>query len=459
MTYDFDLFTIGAGSGGVRASRIAALAGARVAVAEADRIGGTCVIRGCVPKKFFVYGGEYAQAFEDAAAFGWTVNATFDWATLRDNVAAEVTRLSGIYERNLRGAGVEPIAGRAALLDAHTVRMDDGRTFTAERILIAVGGAPYRPLDVPGQELAIVSDDAFNLAALPKRVAVFGGGYIACEFASIFQGVGVETQLIYRGPKVLRGFDEDIREHVQQELARTGVEVITGAAPTRIERAGAAYAISLSDGRRIETDLAMLAIGRAPKTANLGLERAGVKTDESGAIIVDAYAQTSASSVYAVGDVTDRINLTPVAIREGHAFADTVYNNRPTKFDHTDVATAVFTRPPVGVVGCNEYEARERHGQVDIYKTAFRPMKHVLAGNAQRMLMKLIVRRRDDVVVGVHIAGPDAPEIIQMAAIAVKAGLTKAQWDATCAVHPTVAEELVTLREKAPEPAAAPSAV
>ncbi len=456
MAYDFDLFTIGAGSGGVRASRLAGAAGARVGVAEEFRIGGTCVVRGCVPKKFMVYASEYGQGFKDAAGYGWRAdNLRFDWATLRDNIARDITRLSAAYASNMTKSGVQIFEERAEIEGPHSVRLvTSGRVVTAERILVATGGHPSRPLDTPGQRHAITSDDAFSLPALPRRAVVLGGGYIACEFAAIFQGLGVETVQLYRGAQVLRGFDDDIRAHVHAELERSGIAVKCGKNIAAIEQAGGVYRVLLTSGEEIETDLVLLAVGRQPYTEGLGLERAGVKLEKNGAIIVDAFSRTSAPSIYAVGDVTDRINLTPVAIREGQAFAETVYMGKETRFDHTDVATAVFTRPSVGVVGCNEAEARKRHGAIDIYKANFRPMKHVLAGNEQRALIKLIVRQHDDVVVGVHIASPDAAEMIQLAAVAVKAGLTKAQWDSTCAVHPTIAEELVTLKEKVRDPVA-----
>jgi glutathione reductase (NADPH) len=454
MAYDFDLFTIGAGSGGVRASRLAAMSGARVAIAEEDRIGGTCVIRGCVPKKFFVYAADYGQALKDAAGYGWTIEgAQFDWPTLRDRVAHDVERLSRIYRANMHKAGVEIIEDRAEIVDAHRVKMiKSGRTVSAERILVATGGRPVRPA-IPGQEYAIVSDDAFHLPALPKRALIVGGGYIACEFAHIFAGLGVETTILYRGAEILRGFDDDVRAHVHAEYERTGVKVRCGTNIVSIEKTGGGYRCALTNGETVDTDLAMFAIGRLPHTEGLGLENAGVKLKHNGAVIVDPFAQTNVASIYAIGDVTDRINLTPVAIREAQAFAETNYYGRKTSFDHIDVPSAVFGRPPVGVVGMGEATARETYGTIDIYKTQFRPMKHVLAENHQRMLMKLIVRCKDDVVVGVHLAGPDAPEMVQLAAIAVKAGLTKAQWDATCALHPTLAEELVTLREKVQDPA------
>jgi glutathione reductase (NADPH) len=456
MAFDFDLFVIGAGSGGVRAARVAAMSGARVAAAEEYRIGGTCVIRGCVPKKFLVYASEYGQALKDMAGYGWRTQARFDWATLRDNVAGDVGRLSQIYEANLRKSNAQIFEERAELADAHTVRLASGRTVSAERILIAAGGRPVRPHDVPGQEHAIVSDDAFNLPALPARIVIVGGGYIACEFAHIFHGLGVDVTLVYRGGQILRGFDDDIRAHVHDEMVRVGIKVRCENNVVAIEKAGGAYRCAMLAGDAVEADLVMFAIGRAPHTEGLGLDSAGVLVKPNGAVAVNEYSQTNVPSIYAVGDVTDRINLTPVAIREGHAFADTIFNNKPTAFNHADVPSAVFTRPSVGVVGLTEAQARAAHHKIDIYKTSFRPMKHVLAGKHERMLMKLVVCCADDVVLGVHMAGADAPELAQLAAIAVKAKLTKAQWDATCALHPTVAEELVTLRERARDPADAP---
>lgn len=447
--YDYDLFTIGAGSGGVRASRLTAMGGARVAVAEEDRIGGTCVIRGCIPKKLLVYASEYAQGFKDAAGFGWTVEwARFDWATLRDNVQAEVSRLSGIYSANLEKAGVEIIPDRAEIVGPNTVRLAaSGRTLTAERILVATGGAVIRP-EIKGAEYAITSNEAFHLERLPERAIVVGGGYIALEFAHVFHGLGVHTTLVHRGQMVLRGFDDDVRGHVQAEMKRAGIDVLTETMITEIAPAGDGYVVKLSNGQVLETGLVMFAIGRAPNTQGLGLEEVGVRLTDVGAIAVDPWSQTSVPSIFAVGDVTNRVNLTPVAIREAVAFHRTVYLGIPTAMDHTQIPTAVFGLPQVGVVGHTESEARIRFGPVDIYKTSFRPMKHIIARNEERMLMKLIVRASDDVVVGVHLAGPDAPEMIQLAAIAVKAGLTKAQWDETVALHPTAAEELVLLREK-----------
>ncbi len=447
--YDYDLFTIGAGSGGVRASRLASQTGARVAVAEEDRIGGTCVIRGCIPKKLFVYASEYSQHFHDAVGFGWTVEwARFDWPKLRDNVQGEVSRLSGIYEANLDKAGVETIPDRAEIIGPNTIRLvGSGRTVTSERILVATGGRVVRPA-IKGAEYAITSNEAFHLERLPERAIVVGGGYIALEFAQIFHGLGVETTLLHRGPHILRGFDDDIRAHVQGEMKRAGVNIVTEVTPVEIAEHGGGYTVKLSNGQSVETGLVMFAIGRTPNTDGLGLESAGVRLTEAGAIAVDAYSHSSAPSVWAIGDVTNRVNLTPVAIREAVAFVETAFKGNLTAMDHTQIPTAVFSRPPIGVVGFSETEAKVRFGKVDIYKSNFRPMKFVLAGNEERSLMKLVVRAADNVVVGVHLAGVDAPEMIQLAAIAVKAGLTKAQWDETVALHPTAAEELVLMREK-----------
>lgn len=447
--YDYDLFTIGAGSGGVRASRLAAQTGARVAVAEEDRIGGTCVIRGCIPKKLLVYGSEYSQHFQDAAAFGWTVEwARFDWARLRDNVQKEVSRLSGIYEANLAKAGAEIMPDRAELVGPHTIKLvGANQTLTSERILVATGGRVVRP-QIKGAEYAITSQEAFNLEQLPASAVVVGGGYIALEFAQIFHGLGVETTLVYRGAQVLRGFDDDVRAHVQAEMKRHGVHIVTEATPTEIAPNGDGYLVKLSNGQALETGLVMFAIGRAPNVEGLGLESAGVRLTEAGAVAVDAWSHSSAPSVWAIGDVTNRVNLTPVAIREAVAFVETVFKGNAMAMDHAHIPTAVFCKPSVGTVGFSEAEAKVRFGKVDIYKSVFRPMKYVLSGNEERTLMKLVVRAADDVVVGVHLAGVDAPEMVQLAAIAVKAGLTKGQWDQTVALHPTAAEELVLMREK-----------
>lgn len=448
--FDFDLFVIGAGSGGVRAARMAALRGARVAIAEEYRVGGTCVIRGCVPKKFLVYAAAYGKAFKEAAGYGWSVGEVrHDWAKLCANLHDEVDRLSGIYWKNLSNSGVEIFQDRAELEDAHTVRLiAGGRTISARYILIAVGGAPAR-LGIEGDELAISSNEVFLLKQRPQRIVIAGGGYIACEFAQVFAGLGSEVCQIYRGDTVLRGFDDDVRAHIHDELKRSGVRVMTHANITRIEEAGdGARRVYTDTGEELTADVVIQAVGRVAHTQGLGLDKAGVEMAADGAIIVDKFSKTNVDNIYAVGDVTNRINLTPVAIREGAAFAATVFGDDPTAFDHADVASAVFTQPPVGVVGLTEHEARKAYGAVDIYKATFKPMKNALSGSESRMLVKLVVKQDDQRVVGVHMAGDDSPEIIQAVGIAVKAGLTKQQFDATCAVHPTVAEELVTLKDK-----------
>jgi len=452
MKYDYDLFVIGAGSGGVRAARIASQSGARVAIAEEYRIGGTCVIRGCVPKKLLVYGSEFAQRFADAPGLGWTVTGeSFDWATLRDNVQKEVTRLSGIYNSNLIKAGVTPFVERAELIDAHTVKLvKSGGQFTAERILIATGGAPQLLDGLPGLELGITSNEAFLLPKFPRRILIVGGGYVALEFANIFHGLGAETRIVHRGDRMLRGFDDDLRAHLHIESERAGIRLTMKTTLTKLEKSGDGLRVTLSTGEHVDTDQVLFAIGRHPNTRGLGLERAGVKIDKYGAVVVDEYSQSSVASVYAIGDVTNRVNLTPVAIRDGHAFADSVYRNRPTPVDHRSVPSAVFGRPPIGTVGLGEGDARLSHGELDIYRTNFRPMRNMISGNQERTLMKIVVERATGKLLGVHIAGEDAPEIIQLAAVAVKAGLTKAQWDSTVALHPTAAEELVLMREPIP---------
>jgi len=448
--YDYDLFVIGAGSGGVRAARLAALDGKRVAVAEEHRAGGTCVIRGCVPKKFMVMASDFAHQFEIAEGYGWTIpEATFDWPSFIHTKDVEIARLSGIYAANLGKAGAELIHGRAVLKDAHTVEIvGKDRTYTADKILIATGGRPWVPPELPGVEHAITSEEAFHLPELPKRILIAGGGYIAVEFAGIFAGLGVETTLIYRGPNILRGFDDDVRAHLAAEIEKRGVKVILGCQHDRIEKTATGLVNHLENGHAVETDVVMFATGRIPYVKDLGLETAGVELTDDGAVKVDEWSRTTADNIWAIGDVTDRMNLTPVAIREAVAFHSTVFRDRPMKFDYEAVATAVFSQPPVGTVGLSEAEARRAcGGGVDVYLTRFRPMKYAFTGSDERMLLKLVVDKETQRVVGVHIVGPDAPEIIQVAAIAVKAGLTKAQWDATCAVHPTVAEELVTMRE------------
>jgi glutathione reductase (NADPH) len=447
--YDYDLFVFGAGSGGVRAARVAALTGARVLVAEEHRVGGTCVIRGCVPKKLMVYASEYSHSFETAKGYGWTIeNARFDWVEFIKAKDKEIARLSGIYVRNLENAGAELVHGKARLIDAHTVEIEGRGRVTADKMLIATGGRPWMPKALPGVEHAISSNEAFHLPELPKRVVVAGGGYIAVEFACIFHGMGSEVHLVHRGPNILRGFDDDIRTHVAEEMTRRGIKVILSTQHAAIEKTGAGLVSRFTDGHFCESDVVMFALGREPYTEGLGLDAAGVKLDERGAVAVDEFSRSNLENIWAVGDVTDRINLTPVAIREGHAFADTVFGDKPTSFDHDTVASAVFSQPPVGTVGLSEADARHKYGRVDVYLTRFSPMKTAFAGDPERCLMKLVVVAETQQVVGVHVVGPEAAEMIQMAAIAVKMGVTKPQWDATCAVHPTLAEELVTLREK-----------
>ena len=449
MAYDYDLFVIGAGSGGVRASRLAAMTGAKVLVAEEHRVGGTCVIRGCVPKKFMVYASEYAKAFETARGYGWTVPETiFDWPRFLMAKDNEIARLSGIYVRNLQNAGAELAHGKARLVDAHTVEVEGRGRVTADKILVATGGRPWMPADLPGIEHAITSNEAFHLEQLPKRIVIVGGGYIALEFACIFNGLGVETTVVHRGPNVLRGFDDDIRSHVAEEMEAAGVQIRLGTQIARIEKTAAGLVAHCADGHATEADVIMFAVGRVPYTDDLGLQNAGVELTETGAVKVDEYSRSSVDNIWAVGDVTDRIALTPVAIREGAAFAQTVFYNNPTTFDHDMVASAVFTQPQVGSVGLSEADARHKHGKVDIYLSKFRPMKETFYGGHQRALIKLVVEQGTETILGCHVVGPDAGEIIQMAAIALKMGVTKPQWDSTCAVHPTLAEELVTMREK-----------
>lgn len=444
--YDYDLFVIGAGSGGVRAARLAASLGKKVAVAEEHRAGGTCVIRGCVPKKYLVYGAEFGKAIKEASGYGWSVKGVeFDWATLRDEIQIEVSRLSGIYENVLEKNGAELFKERAEFVDAHTLRLTaSGREITAKTILIATGGRPWSP-DIPGMHHAISSNEAFHLDALPERVMVIGGGYIACEFAGIFAGLGVKTTQVYRGDKLLRGFDDDVREAVHKGQRLNRIEVKYGQCPISIKKIGGGLKVTFEDGIQVATDMVMMATGRVPNTNGLGLEKAGVKMNDKGAVIVNEFSKTNKANIYAVGDVTDRVNLTPVAIREGMAFVETVFKNNPTAYDHSDIASAVFTQPPVGSVGLSEADARAKHKGIKIYTTDFRPMKNLLSGSEHRCFMKMITAGKKERVVGLHIVGDYAGEIIQAAAIAVKAGLTKANFDATCAVHPTLAEELVTL--------------
>jgi len=446
--FDYDLFVIGAGSGGVRAGRMVAQLGKRVAVAEESMPGGTCVVRGCVPKKYLVYGAEYGGHIKAAKNYGWSSeNVRFDWPVLRDNIQNEVSRLSGIYANILAKNGADLFKERAELVDAHTVRLtDSGKEITSKTILIAVGGRPWMP-EIKGIEHAIMSDDAFLLDRLPEKAVIIGGGYIASEFAGIFAGLGVKTTQVYRGDKLLRGFDEDVRDLVTDQQKLLGIDVKLNASPTEIKKSSGGMIVSFDDGSKIGTECVFMATGRKPYTATLGLENAGVKADAQGAIIVDEFSRSSAKNIYAVGDVTNRVNLTPVAIREAMAFVDTVYNDKPRGYDHSDIASAVFTRPPVGVVGLSESEAREKYGdKIKVYTTSFRPMKNIIAGKDQRCFMKLITEGRKERVIGIHLVGDDTPEIIQALGITIKGGLTKADFDATCAVHPTLAEEIVTLK-------------
>lgn len=447
MPFDYDLFVIGGGSGGVRAARIAAAeGGARVGLAEESRMGGTCVIRGCVPKKLMVNASAYPKAIQDAAAYGWDVQAgAFDWPKFRGLLGAELTRLENAYRGTLKNAGVVVHDARATLADAHTVRLSTGDTFTAKHILVATGGWPFVP-DVPGAELGITSNEMFDLESLPPRAAIVGGGYIASEFACILNGFGTQVTQYYRGEQILRGFDDEARGHVVAGMQAAGIDIRTNADVARLDRSAGGILVTDLSGAQIEVDLVLYATGRRSNVQGLGLEALGVAFGQQGEVIVDEWSQTSVPSIYAVGDVTNRINLTPVAIREGHALADTLFRAQPTKADHTLVASAVFTQPELGAVGMTEEQGKARGG-VDVYTATFRPMKTLFAGRQDRVLMKLVVDAQTRVVLGCHIVGPEAGEMIQLAAIAVKMGATKEDFDRTVAVHPTMAEELVTLRK------------
>jgi glutathione reductase (NADPH) len=446
--FDTDLFVIGGGSGGVRAARIAALHGARVTIAEEYRMGGTCVIRGCVPKKLLVYASHFHQEFEDAAGFGWTVQEpTFDWATLIANKDKEIARLEAAYTTNVEKSGARVLKTRAVLEDAHMVRLATGEAVRAKYVLIATGGTPNHGDIIPGIEHVISSNEAFHLPKLPRRILIQGGGYIALEFACIFAGFGSDVTVVYRGGNILRGFDEDVRTHVRSEMEKAGITVLTGCTVTKVDKHVHDFTSHLSNGSSIASDQVMFAVGRHPNVRGLGLDKAGVALNpENGGIAVDGFSKTSVENIYAVGDVTHRINLTPVAIREGHAFADTVFGKREVRVDHADIPTAVFCQPEVGTVGLTEEEACERFSHVDIYKTTFRPMKATMSGRDTRVLMKLVVDGTSDRVVGCHIVGDGAAEMAQVLGIAVKMKATKADFDATMALHPTAAEELVTMR-------------
>ena len=448
--HDVDLFVIGAGSGGVRAARVASGYGARVMIAEEYRVGGTCVIRGCVPKKLLVYASRFSDEFEDAAGYGWSVpKPTFHWPALIANKDREIARLEAAYTNTLERFDVALVKSRAALEDAHTIRMATGAHVRAETILISTGAWPHLGPKIPGLEHAISSNEAFHLPELPRRIVIQGGGYIAVEFACIFAGLGSKVTLIYRGENILRGFDDDVREHLRNEMRARGITVTCGHTVVALEKSGDEFVTRLSDNSAVTADKVMFAIGRRPNVMGLGIEGLNVKIHEHGGIEVDEYSRTSVPNIYAVGDVTNRVNLTPVAIREGHAFADTVYGGKPTPVDHSNVPTAVFSEPEVGVIGLTETQARDRLAKVDVYKTTFRPMKATLSGRNTRTFMKLLVDGATDRVVGCHIVGADAGELVQAIGIAVKMGATKADFDATMAVHPTAGEELVTMREKA----------
>jgi glutathione reductase (NADPH) len=446
--FDVDLFVIGGGSGGVRAARIAAGHGARVMIAEEYRMGGTCVIRGCVPKKLLVYASHIHHEIEDAAGFGWTIpSATFDWPTLIANKDKEIARLEAAYTCNVERSGARIVKTRAEFEDAHTLRLLTGEAVKAEYVLIATGGAPNHGLAIPGIEHVISSNEAFHLPALPKRIEIQGGGYIALEFACIFAGFGSDVTLIYRGENILRGFDDDVRTHVRAEMEKEGITILTGNTVAKVDKHGNEFTTHLSNGSSIASDQVMFAIGRHPNVANFGLEKVGVAINPgNGGIAVNNFSKSSVPNIYAIGDVTHRLNLTPVAIREGHAFADTVFGKRSVEVDHLNTPTAVFSQPEIGTVGLTEAQARAQFSHVDIYKSNFKPMKATMSGRDTRVLMKLIVDATTDRVIGCHIVGDGAAEMVQLLGIAVKMKATKADFDATMALHPTAAEELVTMR-------------
>ncbi|OUS20738.1 glutathione-disulfide reductase [Rhodobacterales bacterium 59_46_T64] len=446
MTFDYDLFVIGGGSGGVRAARVAAgEAGAKVALAEEDRYGGTCVIRGCVPKKLMVFASEYAGVCDDAAAYGWKMtNEGFDWTAFRSKLEGELDRLEGVYRNLLAGSGVETFDQRASVVDAHTVRLADGTQKTAKHILLAMGGRPVKP-DIEGAELGLTSNDIFHLDKLPETILIIGGGYIACEFAGILNGLGSKVTQFYRGAQVLRGFDDEARGLVSEEMIQNGIDLHLGTDILSLSKNGDKITVKATNGTEHSFDQVFFATGRVPNTDDMGLEAAGVKLGRKGEVDVDGYSQTAVPSIYAVGDITDRANLTPVAIREGMAFVETVFKGNPTKPDHDLIPTAIFTQPEMGTVGLSEEEARDA-GPVEVYCSSFKPMQQSFAGRADRVLMKLVVCADTRRVLGCHIVAPAAGEMIQLAGIAVKMGATKEDFDRTCAVHPTMAEEMVTMR-------------
>ena len=453
---NYDLFVIGAGSGGVRAARIASGHGARVALAEADRFGGTCVIRGCVPKKLLVYASRFADDFEDARGFGWTLDAAprFDWSALIAAKDKEIARLEGLYRQTLTNAGVTTFAERAEIASPTSIRLASGREISADKILIATGGSPYVEPELVGREHVITSDQAFHLASLPEEIVIVGGGYIAVEFAGIFAGLGARTTLLYRGDKILRGFDADLREGLSEAYAKRGIRIVTGRNFTRIEkRADGRLVGHLDDGGTLTADQIMYATGRRPKVAGIGLEALGVECGWNGHVVVDDEFRSSVPTIFAVGDVTDHPQLTPVAIRDGHAFADRMFAGKTRDIDYENIPTAVFSTPEIGTVGLPEHLAAERTHAYDVYLARFRPMRATISGRDERTIMKLIVDIESDRVIGCHVLGPDAGEMVQIAAIAMRLGATKAQFDATMPLHPSAAEELVTMRTKRPPPA------
>ncbi|MBN0986137.1 glutathione-disulfide reductase [Amphritea pacifica] len=447
--FDFDLFVIGAGSGGVRAGRMAAAMGVRVGMAEDRYLGGTCVNVGCVPKKLFVYGSHFSEEFENAAGFGWTVGkSSFDWPTLRDNKTKEIERLNGIYRNMLVNSGVNLLDGRARIVGPNSVEVS-GKEYSAERILIATGGWPYVP-EFPGNEHVISSNEVFYLDQFPKRAIVVGGGYIAVEFAGIFAGLGAETSLIYRGDLFLRGFDQEVREFTAAEVAKKNISLRFNNNIEKIEKqADGSLLAHLTDGSTLEADTIMYATGRVPNVMDLGLENISVEQKSNGAIVVNDQFQTAEPSVYAIGDVIDRVQLTPVALAEGMALVRNLYAGKNQQVDYDLIATAVFCQPNIGTVGLSEEKSRELYDNVDVYKSTFRAMKHTISGSDEKTFMKMLVDRDSDKVLGVHMVGPDAGEIIQGIAVALKAGATKAVFDSTIGIHPTVAEEFVTMREPA----------
>jgi glutathione reductase (NADPH) len=448
---EVDLFVIGAGSGGTRAARIAAGYGAKVMVAEEFRVGGTCVIRGCIPKKLFVYASRFQDEFEDAEGFGWKIGKpSFDWPTLVAGKEKEITRLSGIYGVHMTRAGAEIVESRAVVKDAHTVRLlKDGRSIRANYILIATGGGPVLEPKIPGLEHTITSNEIFDLPVFPQRLLIVGGGYIAVEFASIFTRLGASVTQVFRADNVLRGFDDDLRSNLAVALRDAGVDLRTGILPVRIDKTKKGFDVHLSDGSCVDVDQVLVATGRRPNTRDLGLEKAGVELNKKGAVVVDSHSKTNVDSIYAVGDVTDRINLTPVAVREGHAFADSLFGDRPTAVSHVNVPSAVFTTPEIGTVGLSEQEARKIFDVVDVYVAQFRPLKATMSNREEKVMMKIVVDGATDQVLGVHLLGHDAGEMAQLVAIPVRMGCRKAEFDATMALHPTAAEELVTMRTRA----------